>query len=162
MELTSGLYYGYAVIDVPALVSNLTGTPAKEWLGPDADRRLAGEVASRLVFLIATATPGAKKGSTAPYAHAEMLLLEAGSRQPRTLANAFRKPVELRGDLYAESIKALKAHVSSLDLAYGAHEVRTGLCISDGSASIEAMGGTAKSLPQLSDWLKHMIARGRA
>jgi CRISPR system Cascade subunit CasC len=162
MELTSGLYYGYAVIDVPALVSNLTGIPAKEWLGPDADRRLAGEVASRLAFLIATATPGAKKGSTAPYAHAEMLLLEAGSRQPRTLANAFRKPLELRGDLYVESMKALKAHVSGLDLAYGSHEIRSGFSINDRSGSIEAMGGTAQTLPELSDWLKHAIAKGRA
>jgi CRISPR system Cascade subunit CasC len=79
-----------------------------------------------------------------------------------TLANAFRKPVELRGDLYAESIKALKAHVSGLDLAYGPHEVRSGFCICDSSASIEAMGGTAKSLPELSDWLRHTIANGRA
>lgn len=161
-ELTSGLYYGYAVIDVPTLVSNLTGTPARDWLRRDIDRRLAGEVASRLIHLIATITPGAKKGSTAPYAYAETLLLEAGKRQPRTLANAFRKPVELRGDLQAECLQALSAHVIGLDSAYGCHEMRAGFCIGDGNAIIESMGGTSKSLPELCEWVKHAVVAGQA
>src|SRR5208282_6285288 len=52
-ELTSGVYYGYAVIDVPGLVSNLSGVPAKEWLSPQTSREMAAEVAARLVQLIA-------------------------------------------------------------------------------------------------------------
>ena len=40
MELTAGLFYGYVVVDVPGLVSNLEGCDAKaEWEG--ADRTLA-------------------------------------------------------------------------------------------------------------------------
>ncbi len=50
-ELTSGLYYGYVVIDVPQLVSNLEGVEAAAWRG--ADRRLAAAVVERLVALIA-------------------------------------------------------------------------------------------------------------
>jgi CRISPR system Cascade subunit CasC len=161
-ELTSGLYYGYAVIHVPTLVSNLAGVPAQEWLGRSVDRRLAGEVASRLIHLVATAAPGAKKGSTAPFAYAEMMLIEAGIRQPRTLANAFRKPVELRGSVYEESLQALGAHLSGLDAAYGGHEVRSGFSIADGNAIIEAMGGKASSLEGVANFARRVVETGQA
>ena len=45
-----------------------------------------------LIHLIATVSPGAKLGSTAPYSYADLMLIEIGTRQPRSLANAFRKP----------------------------------------------------------------------
>ena len=90
MELTAGLFYGYVVVDVPSLVSNLEGCPADEW--QTADRALGAKVVENLLHLIATVTPGAKLGSTAPYACADLMLVEAGSRQPRSLANAYRDP----------------------------------------------------------------------
>ena len=74
-ELTSGLFYGYVVVDVPLLVSNLSG-----------DSELAAKVVERLIHLIATVSPGAKKGSTAPYAFADLMFVETGRRQPRSLA----------------------------------------------------------------------------
>ena len=64
MELTAGLFYGYVVVDLPGLVSNLEGCDAKEWEG--ADGTLAGKVVEHLAHLIATVSPGAKLGSTAP------------------------------------------------------------------------------------------------
>ena len=76
-ELTSGLFYGYVVVDVNGLVSNL-----------GADRALAGDVVNRLVHMICTVSPGAKKGSTAPYSYSHLVLVESGNRQPRTLQNA--------------------------------------------------------------------------
>ena len=90
MELTAGLFYGYVVVDVPGLVSNLEGCNSGDW--QDADRELAAKVAEHLTHLIATVSPGAKLGSTAPYACADLMLIEAGSRQPRSLANAYRTP----------------------------------------------------------------------
>ena len=90
MELTAGLFYGYVVVDVPGLVSNLEGCNSGDW--QDADRELAAKVAEHLTHLIATVSPGAKLGSTAPYACADLMLIEAGSRQPRSLANAYRAP----------------------------------------------------------------------
>jgi CRISPR system Cascade subunit CasC len=84
-ELTAGLFYGYVVLDLPLLIDNLGG-----------DAALAGKVAEHLTHLVATVSPGAKKGSTAPYAFAETMLIESGRRQPRTLANAFRTPVDAR------------------------------------------------------------------
>jgi CRISPR system Cascade subunit CasC len=113
LELTSGLYYGYVTVDLPLLVSNLSGNAA-----------LAAQVVERLVQLIARTSPGAKRGSTAPYSHAEFLLVETGDDQPRTLANAFRNAIELRGDVFGATIQALQEHLANLDRAYGQHTER--------------------------------------
>lgn len=118
IELTSGLFYSYVNIDIDLLVANLNG-----------DAALAGRVVERLVKLIARTSPGAKKGSTAPYAHAEFLLVETGDDQPRTLANAFRKSVPLQGDVFERAVLALQDHLSNLDRAYGRHTDRQQLSV---------------------------------
>lgn len=115
-ELTSGLFYGYVVIDVPLLVANLAG-----------DRDLAGKVVEHLIHLIATVSPGAKKGSTAPYAYAELMLVELGRRQPRSLAGAFRNPVALRGDISGAAVAALSGQLARLDKSYRTDEQRAHL-----------------------------------
>ena len=116
-ELTSGLFYVYVVIDLPLLVSNLTGCRAEDWL--QADRTLAAQVVARLIPMIATVSPGAKKGATAPYAHAHMVLAEWSDTQPRTLANAFLKPVTERPDLLANTYDALTRYLHDWSAMYG-------------------------------------------
>ncbi len=136
-ELTSGLFYGYVVIDVPALVDNL-GT----------DRALAGRVVEHLLHLIATVSPGAKKGSTAPYAYADLVLVELGMAQPRSLAGAFRKPVPLNGDVLETALSALSGHLARIDAAYGAAQ-RAALC----TASCQMPGvDEPRSLDALAAW----------
>ena len=119
MELTAGLFYGYVVVDVPGLVSNLEGCKSEDW--ESADRELAAKVVEHLTHLIATVSPGAKLGSTAPYACADLMLIEAGSRQPRSLANAFRNP---SGAQTESAAKALADELNDLDGMYGVKEVR--------------------------------------
>jgi len=121
VELTSGLFYGYVNIDVTLLVANLGG-----------DTAMAGQVISRLLQLIARVSPGAKKGSTAPFAHAEWLMVEQGDDQPRTLANAFRKAVVMSGkdnDVFADAMQALQTHLSQLDAAYGQQTQRAQMSV---------------------------------
>lgn len=113
VDLTSGLYYGYVVIDLPLLVSNL---------GKDVS--VAAEVLERLVWLVCTVSPGAKLGSTAPYAHAQALLVESGDTQPRTLANAFLEPVRGRGDMLSDACGRVSSHVAALDAMYGVTTTR--------------------------------------
>ena len=120
-DLTSGVYYGYVAIDVPLLVSNLEGVHRKNWLA--ADRTLAAKTVEALLHLIAKVTPGAKKGSTAPYDWASLVLVEAGAEQPRTLANAFIKPVRAQ-PLDAAAADALARHVAEIDGMYGAEAKR--------------------------------------
>lgn len=121
-ELTSGLFYGYVVVDVPLLVSNLEGCNRKDWEA--ADHRLAADVIERFIPLVATVSPGAKLGSTAPYAYSECVLVESGSSQPRTLANAFREPVSNEKNLITDSYRALGEYVHQLDQMYGATNER--------------------------------------
>jgi CRISPR system Cascade subunit CasC len=118
IELTSGLFYSYVSIDVALLVANLS-----------SDATQAGAVLGRLVQLIARVSPGAKKGSTAPFAHAEWLMVEAGDDQPRTLANAFRQAVPLQGNVFEQTMLALQAHLQQLDAAYGAQTQRVQLSV---------------------------------
>lgn len=120
-ELTSGLFYGYVVVDVPLLVSNLEGVKPSDWR--KADLGLARTVIDHLVQVIATTSPGAKLGSTAPYAYADTMLIEAGTRQPRSLMTAFHRAV--REDNAQElAVKALAGHLASFDCMYGSGEQR--------------------------------------
>lgn len=121
-ELTSGLFYGYVVVDIPLLISNLEGCERSDW--ENADRTLAAGVVERLIHLIATASPGAKLGSTAPYSRSEFVLVEAGTSQPSTLANAFRRPVDMQPDLLANTYHALAKHIRETDSMYGINEER--------------------------------------
>lgn len=143
-ELTSGLFYGYVNVDVELLVSNLGGA-----------RALAGRVLGQLLQLIARVSPGAKKGSTAPYAHAEWLMVEVGDDQPRTLANAFRNAVRAskEHDVFERSIQALQAHLRQLDEAYGAGTERTQL-----SVTPPPLDGVARrDMRALVDWVETQV-----
>lgn len=116
MELTSGLYYGYVVIDLETLWKNLGKDP-----------ELTGRVVEHLLHLIAKQSPGAKLGSTAPYSWADFCLVELGNRQPRTLANAFRNPVPLKkdGQTLELSLNRIAGHLKALDDCYGMEEKRS-------------------------------------
>ncbi|HOL67306.1 MAG TPA: type I-E CRISPR-associated protein Cas7/Cse4/CasC [bacterium] len=152
-ELTSGLFYGYVVVDIPQLVSNIEGCDRKEW--QSADRTLAGQVVEHLVHLIATVSPGAKRGSTAPYSYAHLLLAECGQRQPRTLANAFLKPVDLtRGDVLKSAVLALSEYLQNFDRMYGREEERRVAAIVDLSAF---PAEKVASLKDLATWCNLMV-----
>lgn len=134
-ELTSGLYYGYVVVDLAGLIANL---------GPAADD-LAGPVLHNLVHLIAEVSPGAKLGSTAPYSRASFMLVEAGDRQPRSLAEAFQQPVPPDP---ATASAALTAHLAALDAAYATGEDRRFLSLRD-----EQIGGATRgTIAELAEW----------
>ena len=119
MELTAGLFYGYVVVDVPGLVSNLEGCNSEEW--QNSDRELAARVVEHLTHLIATVSPGAKLGSTAPYGRARFMLIEAGPSQPYSLADAFRAPVPAQVD---RALEALTTEIKGQDECYGIKGVR--------------------------------------
>ena len=118
-ELGAGLYYGYVAVDVPLLVSNLTGCEAKDWRAQESST--ARRVLEALIDSILRQSPGAKKGSTAPYAWADALYLEAGRSQPRALSNAFLDALRPEGksDLRTAALSRLAAYVKQLDEMYG-------------------------------------------
>ena len=143
-EISAGLFYGYVVLDRGTLLRNL---------GKDAD--MAGEITERLVHLIATVSPGAKLGSTAPYTRASWMLVEAGEHQPRSLAEAFRDPCKSSTEA-AES--AVRDHLERLDRMYGAEETRR-LASLSGKEMPEA---EPLSLAGLAKWAGAAIRTGEA
>jgi len=155
-ELTSGLFYGYVVVDIPLLVANLSGAKPEQWASHETDRALAGKVVEHLVHLVATVSPGAKKGSTAPYAFASTLLIEAGARQPRSLAAAFEQPVRpTRGaSLSKVAEAALFDRIRTIDRAYGADETRRFLSLTSDAADGV---GTAQSLDAIASWAGNCV-----
>ena len=153
MELTAGLFYGYVVVDVPGLVSNLKGCPAEEWDG--ADKAMAGKVVEHLIHLIATVSPGAKLGSTAPYACADLMLIEAGNRQPRSLANAYRAPARAR---LAAATTALSDYLGRIDAAYGGKEIRRVMSVED----CDLPGAERLCLDDLATWAADAVRNGEA
>ena len=152
-ELTSGLFYGYVVVDVPGLVSNLTGCERKDW--QRADRAMAGKVVQHLVHLIAEVSPGAKLGSTAPYGYAEMMLIEAGNRQPRSLSGAFREPCAANLDA---ATKALDKQLAAMDGAYATGEARRHLHI----AGAGLPGSQKLPVTGLAEWAGAAVKAGEA
>ena len=139
-ELTSGLFYGYVVIDLPGLVSNLSG-----------DAELAGQVLHNLICLIAEVSPGAKLGSTAPYSRASFMLLEAGDRQPRSLAEAYRRACAPEA---GAAVSALSAHLAALDEAYATGEQRRVMSL----VEAEVPGAERSTLAELAHWAKTLPA----
>lgn len=119
MELGAGLFYGYVAVDVPLLVSNLTGCTAEAWR--EQDPGVARELLALLMRAVAEVSPGAKLGATAPHARAAWVMLEAGESQPRSLANAFLQPVRLDGEGHPvdRSLQALVSHLDELEAMYG-------------------------------------------
>jgi len=155
-ELTSGLFYGYVVVDIPLLVSNLEACERKDWLA--ADRTLAANVVERLIHLISTASPGAKLGSTAPYSRSECVIVEAGTSQPRTFANAFRKPVDKQPDVLANTYAALARHIRDLDSMYGKKEDRRLSAMGPVEQLIDALQvGSTIPLAETASWAAEQV-----
>ncbi len=125
MELGAGLFYGYVVVDIPLLISNLCGCDRKEWQRQPVETvNDAKDILTNLIQIIATVSPGAKLGATAPYSRAAFVLLETGAAQPRTLANAFLEALRVKGDAMQQAVDMLGKHLSALDRMYGKEEER--------------------------------------
>lgn len=162
-ELASGLYYGYVVVDVRQLVENLEGIPAKDCFAaatPSDKRALAGQVVEHLLHLIATVSPGAKRGSTAPFDWAKFMLVEAGDWQPRSLAGAFHDALPLSAadghSIRERAALCLRDEITKMDEAYGATLRRRVMTLEP----IDIANAERVNLNELAGWAAETIATG--
>lgn len=142
-ELTSGLYYGYVVVDLDLLQSNLSG-----------DRALAAQVSEHLTHLVATVSPGAKLGATAPYSYAHWVMAEFTNKQPRTLVNAFLAPVFERPNLLSNAYHALASYVQDMDNVYGISAARRFVAVQSVDALRHFAEREEKGLQGLGEWVR--------
>ncbi len=154
-ELASGLYYGYLVVDVPQLIANLEGVHINDWTTINREQReLAGRVVQHLLHLVATISPGAKRGSTAPFEWAKFMLVEAGDWQPRSLAGAFQNALPLQQPaLRPAAVQRLSEEIASLDAAYGAPLARRFLAVDD----VAVPGAQRLPLHELATWAQNAV-----
>jgi len=162
-ELASGLYYGYVVVDVPQLIENLEAIRREDCFAaetPPEKRALAGKVVEHLLHLIATVSPGAKRGSTAPFDWAKLMLVEAGDWQPRSLAGAFQDALPLSarhtGPIRQRAIDRLRDELATMDDAYGATLARRFLALDP----IELPNAQRLALDELGQWVANAIEQG--
>ena len=106
----AGVFYAYVCLNADQLAANLSG-----------DASLAGEAAAALARTMATVGPTGKQNSYASRARAAYGLLEVGDAAPRSLAEAFLKPVRAAEgrDLIGQSIRELQERKARIARAYG-------------------------------------------
>jgi CRISPR system Cascade subunit CasC len=100
-------------------------------------------------------SPGAKLGSTAPYGRAELMLVEAGDRQPRSLSPAFRTPARPH---LADAMAKLQTHLAWLDKTYETGERRRALHLTNE----ELPGAPRGSLREIAQWARATVLAGAA
>lgn len=137
VELTSPMLYGYYVVDCNLLRENLAGL--------DNAGEVAAKLAGNLVRLVSEYVVGAKKGGTAPYSSADLVMVEMGRQQPRTLAEAYRAKV---GPTLQEAVDALSRYITGKDMMYGPYR---GTRMVASSVEVGCVMGKRMSVPMLAD-----------
>lgn len=143
-EFGSGVFYGFAQIDLELLSKNLGGKSEAEVL----------EMAAEYARLLATVTPtGKQKPMASPNFASFFMAVRTG--MPLSMANAFENPVRAENGFVAPSIRAIEEFWSKARKWYG--------LMDDRAAVFSVMGtGEAKeenikyfdSLPELVGWIR--------
>ena len=83
------------------------------------------------------------------------MFIEAGSRQPRSLANAYRTAIEAQT---GTATTAMSGYLQKLDAAYGSREVRRVMSVED----CEMPASQRLSLDDLASWAADSVRNGLA
>ncbi len=107
----AGLFYLYICINRELLLENLGG-----------DTALTAQALQALPHAVTQVSPTGMQNSFASRARASYLLAEKGKQQPRSLVQAFLKPVKPYGDrdMLALAVAALTQRRDNFDKVYGA------------------------------------------
>lgn len=107
----AGLFYLYLCINRELLQDNLGG-----------DAALTRDALQGLLHAVTQVAPTGMQNSFGSRARASYLLAEKGDQQPRTLVQAFLKPVKPYGDqsLLAQAVAAIDQRRENFDKVYGA------------------------------------------
>jgi CRISPR system Cascade subunit CasC len=124
----AGVFYLYLCINRELLQKNL---------GDDTD--LTNQSLQALLNAITKVSPTGKQNSFASRAYAAYALAEIGDQQPRSLAQAFLKPVT-GSDMLARAVSELNKRVDNFDKIYGkCAEDRKTFNVETGEGSLEEL-----------------------
>lgn len=107
-DFATGTFYRFCTLNLEQLTKNIGG-----------DRKKALDIATHLVYLLATVVPSGKQNSFASFNYAEYVLCSF-SDQPISFADAFERPIqkETGGGFMLASIKALQEYSKTLHESY--------------------------------------------
>lgn len=124
----AGVFYLYLCINRELLQQNLGG---------DAD--LTAKTLQALVHAVTKVSPTGKQNSFASRAYAGFVLAEKGDQQPRSLAQAFLKPVKSE-DTLVKAVYELTKRQENFDAVYGAcADDRYRVNVETGEGSIQGL-----------------------
>lgn len=106
----AGLFYLYIAIDRELLLNNL-----------GRDERLTARALEALLTAVTRVAPTGMQNSFASRAYAGYVMAEKGDQQPRSLAQAFLKPVRPHGEqgMFDMAVSALETRRDNFDAVYG-------------------------------------------
>ena len=139
-ELSSGVFYRYASLNISQLQKNLGDVP----------RERALDIARHVLHLLATTVPTAKNQSTAPFNLADFVLVSF-SDIPVSLVNAFEAPIKNKNGFLQPSIEALKGYWKNIHAGYGLDEEIAAFQLGDSDMPEEVR--KVISLPALEAWV---------
>ena len=128
----AGLFYLYVCINRELLQANLGG-----------DAALTAQALGALLHAITQVSPTGMQNSFGSRAYASYLLAEKGKQQPRSLVQAFLKPIKPYGDhnMLDLAVQALTARRDNFDKVYGlCADARYSFDVEQGEGSL---GGAA-------------------
>jgi CRISPR system Cascade subunit CasC len=107
----AGLFYLYICINRELLKENLGG-----------DEALTGKALEALIHAVTKVSPTGMQNSHASRAYASYVLAEKGDQQPRSLTQAFLKPIKPfeDEDMLDKVVKAISTRRDNFDKVYGA------------------------------------------
>lgn len=127
----AGLFYLYICIDRALLVENLGG-----------DKALADKALQAFIHAVTKVSPTGMQNSHASRAYASYVLAEKGDQQPRSLAQAYLKPVKPfeSEDMLEKAVKAIESRRDNFDKVYGAcADARYSINAETGEGSLDAL-----------------------
>ncbi|MEN9864625.1 MAG: hypothetical protein RL748_215 [Pseudomonadota bacterium] len=109
----AGLFYTYLCINREQLINNLSG-----------NTDLTNKALAALLDAVTKVAPTGMQNSFASRAYASFVLAEKGNQQPRTLAQAFLKPIAAfeqdQHSMLEKAVDALNRRKDNFDAVYGA------------------------------------------
>lgn len=133
----AGLFYLYLCVNRELLQENLGG-----------DAGLAAKALEALLEAVTKVSPTGMQNSFASRAYAGYVLAEKGDQQPRSLSQAFLKPVRPFGErnMLDEAVQALLKRRENFDKVYGAcADARCHLNVEAGEGSLAELMAFAKA-----------------
>ncbi|MBM9507987.1 type I-E CRISPR-associated protein Cas7/Cse4/CasC [Actinacidiphila acididurans] len=158
-EFSTGVFYRYATLDLRDLAANVTSltgpqapqtTPAGTEETADRDLDTLRELATAFATAFLGTVPGAKKTSTAPHTHPDLVYVAVRPDRPLSLAAAFEEPVRAREHGWGlPSRQALSEYAARINRLLGTTELPYAAHAGLDDKSLPGLGAVADSYPAL-------------